>query len=166
MSTAQRSECPINLALEILGDRWTLLIVRDIVFAERRYFRELLTQSDEGIASNVLADRLKRLVEAGVLTRAEDPDHKQKARYSLTEMGIGLVPLLAQLGTWGRKHLPSAPELGAPSKVLEDGGARALDRFMTELRAEHLGAGGPGQRSMPKATIRDEFSQAYLAALA
>src|ERR1044072_1254134 len=79
MSENHRSGCPINLTLEVLGDRWSLLVIRDIMFGNRRHFRELLTQSEEGIASNILADRLKRLTESGFLTRADDESHKQKA---------------------------------------------------------------------------------------
>jgi DNA-binding HxlR family transcriptional regulator len=99
--TDQRSGCPINLTLETLGDRWSLIVIRDIMFGDRRHFRELLGRSDEGIASNILAARLKRLVEAGLLTRTDDPTHKQKAVYSLTEKAIELVPLLVHMGAWG-----------------------------------------------------------------
>ena len=79
MDEIVRSGCPINLTLEVLGDRWSLIVVRDLMFGNRRHFRELLTRSEEGIASNILADRLKRLTEAGLITRADDPTHKQKA---------------------------------------------------------------------------------------
>ena len=66
MDDHQRSGCPINLTLEVVGDKWSLLIIRDMMFGNRRHFRELLTRSEEGIASNILADRLKRLVEQGI----------------------------------------------------------------------------------------------------
>jgi len=75
MNDAHRSGCPINLTLEVLGDKWSLLIIRDIIFGNRRHFRELLTQSQERIASNILADRLKKLLEEGVLSKADDPSH-------------------------------------------------------------------------------------------
>src|SRR5437868_14361335 len=107
-----RSGCPINLTLEVLGDKWSLLIIRDIIFGNKRHFREMLTQSVEGIASNILADRLKKLVEEGVLSKADDPSHKQKAIYSLTEKGIELLPVLAQMAVWGRKYMPVSEELG------------------------------------------------------
>ncbi len=74
----QRSGYPIDLTLEVLGDGWSLIVIRDVVFGNRRHFREFLAQSLEGIASNVLADRLKRLVEQGLLTRRDDPAHRQK----------------------------------------------------------------------------------------
>src|SRR5439155_652697 len=77
-STEPRSYCPINLSLEIFGDAWTLLVLRDMMFSGKRHFRELL-QSDERISSNILADRLARLVEHGLLTKSDDPTHKQNA---------------------------------------------------------------------------------------
>jgi DNA-binding HxlR family transcriptional regulator len=69
MKDAHRSGCPINLTLEILGDRWSLIVLRDMMFGNRRHFRELLTKSEEGIASNILADRLKRLMEEGLISK-------------------------------------------------------------------------------------------------
>jgi DNA-binding HxlR family transcriptional regulator len=137
MKSAHRSECPINLTLEILGDKWSLLILRDMIFGGKRHFRELL-RSQEGIASNILAERLRTLVEQGLLTRSEDPSHKQKAIYSLTEMSIALVPVFAQIGAWGRKYLPVSEELGIRAKLLDEGGAEMWERFVRELRREHL----------------------------
>ena len=134
-----RSLCPINLAVEIFGDRWTLLILRDLMFAGKRHFRELL-QSDERIASNILADRLSMLVEQGILTRSGDPSHKQKAVYSLTEKGIRLLPVLAQIGIWSRSFLPVSDELGATAAKLEAGGPELWQERMAKLRAEHLGS--------------------------
>jgi DNA-binding HxlR family transcriptional regulator len=127
-----RSGCPINLTLEVLGDRWSLLIIRDMIFGNRRHFRELLLNSEEGIASNVLADRLKLLVEQGVLTKADDPSHKQKAIYSLTEAAIQLVPLLVAMGAWGRGHLPASKELSIRAELLEEGGPPMWEAFMAE----------------------------------
>src|SRR5579885_1565888 len=70
---AHRSGCPINLTLETLGDRWSLIVIRDLMFGDRRHFRQLLARSEEGIASNVLADRLRRLEAAGLVSRRDDP---------------------------------------------------------------------------------------------
>src|SRR5947208_9221389 len=97
-SRDHRSQCPINLSLEVLGDSWSLLIIRDLTFGNVRHFRELL-RAQEGISSNILADRLKKLVANGLITAADDPTHKQKTIYSLTEMGIALVPVFVPLGT-------------------------------------------------------------------
>ena len=147
--TETRSGCPINLTLEVLGDRWSLILIRDIMFGNRRHFRELLSLSDEGIASNILADRLKRLVAHDVLSKRDDPTHKQKAVYSLTEKGIGLLPLLVQMGAWGRRHLPTTPELAIRQQLMEAGGPPMWEDFMAELRHLHLGTPlPPGHESM------------------
>lgn len=124
----------------MLGDRWSLIVIRDVMFGGRRHYRELLNQSEEGIASNILADRLKRLTEAGLLTRRDDPSHKQKGIYSLTEPAIQLVPLLAQMGAWGRRHTPASRELSIRAQLLEEGGPPMWEAFMAELRGVHLGA--------------------------
>jgi DNA-binding HxlR family transcriptional regulator len=145
MDDGHRSGCPINLTLEVVGDKWSLLVIRDMIFGNRRHFRELLLKSEEGIASNILADRLKRLVEQGIITKADDPSHRQKAVYSLTEKGIELLPVLAQMSKWGRKHLPVSEELGIRAQLLEEGGPRMWDDFMSELREVHLGA--PARRA-------------------
>jgi DNA-binding HxlR family transcriptional regulator len=139
MREALRSGCPINLTLEVLGDRWSLLIIRDLMFGDRRHYRELLTQSEEGIASNILASRLRMLMDHGIVTKADDPSHKQKAVYSLTEQGIELVPILAQMGAWGVKFLPVSRELGIRAQLLADGGPPMWEEFMDELRERHLG---------------------------
>lgn len=155
-----RSGCPINLTLEILGDRWSLIVLRDIMFGNRRHFRELLAKSDEGIASNILADRLKRLVERGLLSRRDDATHKQKAIYSLTEMGIALVPVFAAMGDWGRRFLPVTEELSIRAEILAEGGPDLWERFMQELRHLHLDAPKPEQ------SVLEELTQAYRDALA
>ena len=141
-STEPRSYCPINLSLEIFGDSWTLLVLRDMMFAGKRHFRELM-QSDEHIASNILADRLARLVEHGLLTKSDDPTHKQKAIYSLTEKAIVLLPFVVQIGAWGARWVPDAKKLDAAARKIvreiQVGGPRAWAKRMDELRAEHLG---------------------------
>ncbi|SDC87667.1 winged helix-turn-helix transcriptional regulator [Mycolicibacterium neoaurum] len=133
-----RSDCPINLTVEVLGDKWSLIVLRDIMFANRRYFRELLDQSEEGIASNVLSTRLQQLTEHGLLTRAPDPSHRQKVLYSLTEPAIQLVPLLVQLGVWGSKHTSANPEISRKFVALNRSGPDAWNRLMDSLRSEHL----------------------------
>lgn len=160
--TAHRSGCPINLAVEVLGDRWALVVLRDVMFGNRHYFRELLSGSEEGIASNILADRLRRLVAHGVLSRADDPSHKQKVRYSLTESGVQLVPVMAALGSWGRRHMPASHELSVRAELLERGGPELWERFMDELREQHLGV--PRPPGAP--SVFAELQAAYEAAVA
>jgi DNA-binding HxlR family transcriptional regulator len=160
-----RSRCPVNLSLEIFGDRWTLLVLRDVIFGGARHFRELLA-GPERISSNILADRLAVLVEHGLLTRADDPSHKQKVTYSLTERAIELVPVLVQLSAWGVRHLPVAQEYSARAEVLVDGGAPLWETFMDELRENHL---GPGTRLRPAPTgptVASRMEAAYATATA
>jgi DNA-binding HxlR family transcriptional regulator len=160
-----RSGCPINLTLEVVGDKWSLLIIRDMMFGNRRHFRELLAKSEEGIASNILAGRLKRLVEQGIVSRADDPSHKQKAIYSLTGKGIELLPVLAQMSAWGLKHLPVTEELGIRARLLDEGGPKLWVEFMDELRETHLGV--PRRRKRrPGASVSERLQAAYQAVLA
>ena len=154
-----RSGCPINAAVEVLGDRWSLLVLRDVIFGDRRYFRALLTGSIEGIASNILADRIKRLVESGLLTR-EDARPGQRVRYSLTEPAIQLVPVFAQLGSWGLRHRPTSPALRVRAELLEQGGPALWEEFMDALRRPHLGSESPA----PSPSVRERMQAAYLAA--
>lgn len=138
-----RSGCPINLTLEQLGDQWTLIVIRDVMFGNRRTYGELLANSEEGIASNILADRLKRLVVAGLLTRIPDPQHRQKSFYTLTEASIQLVPLLVHMAAWGRRHTAPSRELSVRAELLEQGGPTMWIAFMDELRHLHLGTAKP-----------------------
>lgn len=135
---AGRSGCPINMSVELLGDRWSFVVLRDIMFGGRRHFRELLTNSLEGIASNILASRLDRLVRSGLLTRHDDPTHRQKIEYRLTDAAIDLVPVMAALGEWGTRWLPTSAELSARARLLSAGGADMQRRWMDELHAEHV----------------------------
>ncbi|MBC2885178.1 helix-turn-helix transcriptional regulator [Ochrobactrum sp. CM-21-5] len=160
MSQAGRSGCPINLTLEQLGDRWSLIVIRDIMFGNRRSYGELLANSEEGIATNILADRLKRLTASGLLTRQPDPSHRQKAIYSLNEAAIQLLPLLAHMGAWGRRHTPSSEALSVRAELLEKGGVPLWEAFMDELRYLHLGA------SRPPRSVFAELQAAYEQALA
>lgn len=160
MAQSMRSGCPINLTLEQLGDQWSLLVIRDIMFGNRRSYGELLERSEEGIASNILADRLKRLTAAGLLSRSPDPAHRQKGIYSLAEAAIQLVPLLAHMAAWGRRHTQPSRELSVRAELLEQGGPALWEAFMDELRHLHLGAPRPDR------SVFAELQAAYLEALA
>lgn len=103
------------------------------MFVDKRHFREFL-QSEEAISSNILADRLKVLLEYGLVTRSEDPSHKQKAIYSLTEAGIAMLPILVQIGIWARKYCPVTKRSGAHGAALEKGGPRLWDELALRLR--------------------------------
>ena len=135
-------------------------MLRDILFGDRRYFRELLVRSEEGIATNILADRLRRLTDAGLLSR-QDARPGQRARYDLTESAIQLVPVFAQLGNWGLRHRPTTPDLRARAEVLERGGPDLWERFMSELRHEHLGVAHRAETP----SVRGQLQVAYGAAV-
>lgn len=105
------STCPINAALEVLGDRWSLLVVRDLTFAGYRTFNEFLT-AGEGMATNVLTDRLAKLTVAGIITKRPDPDDGRKWIYNLTRKGMELAPVLLELSKWGTKHEHGIPPAG------------------------------------------------------
>lgn len=98
-----RSHCPVNFSLEAFGDRWTLLILRDIVFRGKRTYGEFL-KSEEGFATNILASRLEQLLAEGILRREDDGADGRKALYSLTEKGLDLIPLLFEMVLWGARH--------------------------------------------------------------
>lgn len=161
-----RSGCPINLTLEALGDRWSLIVIRDIMFGNRRHFRDLLSGSLEGIASNILADRLKRLVAEGLLTRSDDPTHKQKAIYSLTGKAIELVPLIVAMGAWGRRHMPATPALSVRVQLLEEGGPALWADFMAELRHAHLGKPLPAGHESVSARLQAAYERGAAASAA
>jgi DNA-binding HxlR family transcriptional regulator len=107
----RRSDCPINYSLETFGDMWSLLIIRDIVYFGKKTYREFL-ESDEGIATNILASRLAQLEERGILLKTPHQADKRKDIYSLTEKGLDLIPILLEMANWGTLH---DRQTGAPS---------------------------------------------------
>jgi len=109
-----RSPCPIANALDLFGDRWTLLVLRDILLMDKHRHREFLA-SPEGIASNILAERLRRLEAAGLIDREPDPADRRQVIYTATEKGRTLVPLLRQIAEWGKSQLPPAESASNPA---------------------------------------------------
>ena len=104
---ARRSPCPVACALDIVGDRWTLLVVRDLRGGKRRYGD--LLRSAESIPTNILAERLKRLERAGLVRRIQYSEHPPRAEYELTAAGQGLGETLDAMGRWGRQQFPKVP---------------------------------------------------------
>lgn len=115
-SDACRTHCPINFVLETFGDRWTLLIVRDLMFKGKRTFGEFRA-SDEKIATNILSDRLKRLEAHGIIKKEVAPDNRSSLIYRLTEKGKDLVPVMLEITAWSAKH---DTKTNAPSSFQED----------------------------------------------
>ena len=99
----RKSDCPINFGLEIFGDKWTFLIIRDLMFKDKHYYGEFV-QSDEKIATNLLADRLSMLEREGIINKSADEKHKQKLVYNLTKKGTDLMPVLVEIILWSAKY--------------------------------------------------------------
>ncbi len=111
-----RSLCPINLVLELVGDNWSLLIVRDLMFRGHSSYQAFL-RSEEGIATNILADRLLRLEQNGLISKASDPADARKFIYALTEKGADMAPLLIEMTLFANRH---APRIDMPKEVVAD----------------------------------------------
>jgi DNA-binding HxlR family transcriptional regulator len=126
-----RSDCPVNFALEIFGDKWSLLIVRDMIFAGKVSYNEFL-ESEEKIATNILSSRLKMLEEMGIIKKQYDPNRKTKTKYiyELTSMGAGLIPLFVEIMLWSDHH---HPETNGPHKVVVEKARRDKQRLIDEL---------------------------------
>ena len=121
----RRSGCPLNASVEMLGDRWSLLILRDMMLRGFQSYKEFL-ESYEGIATNILADRLRKLEAHGIITAERDPSDGRKLMYSLTPKGIDLAPVLTEMVLWAAKH--------------EETGNQALVRQMQEDKQQFLAA--------------------------
>lgn len=103
----KRSSCPISFALEIFGDRWTLLVLRDLLLRSRSRYRELLA-CEEGIATNVLADRLKRLEQKGLIRKEQDQRDARQYIYKPTRLAVSVVPMLIEMTVWGARNSKDA----------------------------------------------------------
>jgi DNA-binding HxlR family transcriptional regulator len=114
--TKLRSHCPVNFGLEAFGDRWALLILRDIVFRGKRTYGQFL-KSEEGFATNILAARLSHLMEHGILQREGDDGDGRKGVYSLTEKGLDLIPTLFEIVLWSAKYDPESEAARIPRLV-------------------------------------------------
>jgi DNA-binding HxlR family transcriptional regulator len=124
LPSGRRSDCPISVVLETVGDSWSLLVVRDLMFKGRSRFSEFL-DGGEKIATNILADRLQRLEGAGIIMKRRDPDDARRSIYRLTEKGLDLAPVLVEMILWAAKYEKTA----APAAVI---------RQMTRNRHEFI----------------------------
>jgi len=129
----QRSTCPVSTSLDVLGDKWTLLILRDMVFAGKSTYGQFLL-SAEKVATNILADRLAVLESQGILTKAVAADKKSKFTYRLTEKGLDIVPIIVELILWGAAHCPTVadPRLLAELQTGKDAAVEKYKRLARE----------------------------------
>jgi DNA-binding HxlR family transcriptional regulator len=132
----QRSTCPVSTSLDVLGDKWTLLILRDMLFAGKSTYGQFL-QSAEKMATNILADRLAALEANGLVTKAVAADKKSKFTYRLTEKGLDIVPLLVELVLWGANHCATivSPDL---LEELQAGKEVAVEKYKQLARERAL----------------------------
>ena len=115
-TSTRRSDCPISFALDLFGDRWTLLVIRDLAFKGKNSFGDFLA-SEEGIARNILADRLARLEAEGFIEKRPNPDDLRRSIYTLTERGLGLVPVLVEMILWSARE---DPDTGAEADFVRE----------------------------------------------
>ena len=130
-----RSHCPISFSLDVVGDKWTLLVLRDLIIVGKRHFRELVA-SPEGIASNVLSARLKLLELHGLISRRPDPDNGRQKIYAPTAKGLDLLPVMVELIRWGAKH---NAQTAAPASFIRNLEADR-QRAIAGIRAGHHAA--------------------------
>ncbi len=132
-----RSHCPINFTLEHVGDKWSLLIMRDLLFKGKRHYNEFL-DAGENVSTSVLRDRLRMLEETGFITKGQDTVKKSRIRYSLTQKGISLLPLLIEMIVWGAQNDPeteSPPEFTELARTDREG---LISNIRQKLERDHL----------------------------
>jgi len=132
-----RSLCPVNIAVEILGDRWTLLVLRDLMLKGRVTFKSMI-EAEEGIATNILADRLSRLEAEGIVEKLPDEDDRRRARYTLTTKGLDLAPVLIHMMVWSATYYDTAAPPGEIDEM-----RRNRRRYLAAVRASAERSGPP-----------------------
>ncbi len=130
-TTKKRSDCPLSCSLDIFGDKWSLLIIRDLLFLKKSTYNDFL-KSAESIATNILASRLKALEENGLIEKLEHPDSKAKILYRLTQKGIDLLPILMEVYSWADKYLT----IPADIKATIEEAKKDRDKFISQVTTE------------------------------
>ncbi len=126
----RRSDCPTAYALDVFGDRWTLLVIRDLLFGDKRRYGDFL-DSEESIATNILSDRLARLEACGIVAVSPDPSDRRRKVYRLTRKGLDLAPLMVEMILWSAKHDPRT----AASKAFVRRARRDREGLLREIAA-------------------------------
>jgi DNA-binding HxlR family transcriptional regulator len=138
MPSDSLSRCPISFTLDHIGDRWSLLILRDILFSDKQYYDEFAA-SPEGISTNILANRLKQLESSDMITRRQDEDNRRRFVYRPTEKALDLLPVIIEMIRWGARHDPDSaapPEVTAGIRKDAEGFARAVRAKFPGTRAD------------------------------
>ena len=126
-----RSSCPITIALDVFGDKWSLIIIRDLIFKEKKYYGEFLS-SAEKISTNILASRLLKLESEGLISKSQDPNNLSKFIYQLTDKGTDMIPLLLDMIEWSVKH---KPQPNMPDNIINGAPANLLKKLRKDRNA-------------------------------
>ena len=132
-----RSHCPINYALEHFGDKWSLLIIRDLMFKEKRHYNEFF-ESGEKVSTSVLGDRLRQLEESGIISKGQDTVKKSRIKYSLTKKGIDMLPFMVDMISWSGEYDSETEADDVFSAQARDGRNYLLKAIKEKLEKEHL----------------------------
>lgn len=133
-TSKKRSECPLSCSLDVFGDKWSLLIIRDLMFGNKRTYNDFL-KSEEGIATNILASRLKGLEENGIIEKSAHPDSKAKILYKLTTKGIDLLPIIMEVYIWSDKYMTIPANIKATIKEAKKDKDKFIKLVTKELKA-------------------------------
>lgn len=134
-ANSKRSDCPLSCSLDVFGDKWSLLIIRDLMFFKKSTYNDFL-RSAEGIASNILASRLKALEENGLIEKLDHPDSKAKNLYRLTAKGIDLLPILMEVYIWADKYLTIPAYIKATIKEAKKDKVKFAKQLTKELKTQ------------------------------
>lgn len=135
-SAKKRSDCPLSQSLDIFGDKWSLLIIRDLMFGNKCTYNDFL-KSEEGIATNILASRLKGLEENGIIEKTAHPDSKAKNLYRLTAKGIDLLPVIMEVYIWSDKYLEIPADLRSTIKEAKKDKDKYVKLVTKELKSKY-----------------------------
>jgi len=133
-TSKKRSDCPLSQSLDVFGDKWSLLIIRDLMFGNKCTYNDFL-KSEEGIATNILATRLKGLEENGIIEKSAHPDSKAKNLYKLSAKGIDLLPIIMEVYIWSDKYLTIPADIKATIKVAKKDKDKFVKQVTKELKA-------------------------------
>jgi DNA-binding HxlR family transcriptional regulator len=136
MKPKKRSDCPVSNSLDIWGDKWSLLIIRDLMFAKECTYGDFL-KSDEGIATNILASRLQALEENKLIEKLDHPDSKAKVLYRLTKKGIDLLPVMIEINLWAEKYFPIPADRKAMLKEVKKDKTAFIKSMTKELQRQN-----------------------------
>jgi DNA-binding HxlR family transcriptional regulator len=134
----KRSDCPLGLSLDVFGDKWSLLIIRDMIFGNKYTYNDFL-KSEEGIATNILAARLKAFEENGVIEKTTHPDSKAKILYRLTAKGIDLLPVIMEIYFWSEKYYDFPSDIKAIVKEAKKDKEKFARQVIKELKSKMAG---------------------------